>query len=295
MMDGKYTDDQIEPENSTEAPTQTPQPDVPPTNVPKEQDDFEAASQATVDYSQFTPQLKQRKNWPRIVGWTFLALIILGGLGAGGWWYVNRKPSPKPAQNNQQQTQQQSNTTAASTKHYDSTDLGLGFDYPENWTVADDNGKLTVTSPAMQLTDADGQTQTGQAVMTIQSANAADFSMFQKGPAVAVLASEKVAYTKPTSTQRADTYISFLQYAATTAHGALDGVYVTGDYGYKYADGITEADITKVDPDIRVTFVKCANAACTGTLTSLSISSDMWSNKSFSSPIEDMLKSLAIQ
>jgi len=259
------------------------------------EDPYEAASQATVDYSYFTPQLKPRKKWPRIVGWTFLVLIILGGLGTGGWWYANRKPAAKPVQHSHQQTQQQPSTATEATKHYDSTDLNLGFDYPEHWTVTDSNSRLTVVSPAMQLTDGDGQSQTGQIIMSIQNANAADFSMFQKGSAVAVLPSEKITYNKPTSTQNADTYVSFLQYAATTTHGALDGIFVTGNYGYQYGQTISEGDVTKVDPDIRITFMKCANAACTGTPTALSISSTMWSNKSFSTPIEDMLKSIAIQ
>lgn len=261
------------------------------------QDPYEAASQATVDYSQFTPQLKQRKRWPRIVGWTFLTLVILGTLGVGGWWYINRKPTPQsaPRQHAQQQTQQQQDIAVTATKHYDSTDLNLSLDYPQSWTLTDSNGKLTVTSPAMQLTDANGQSQTGQVFMTIQSVSATDFSIFQKGSAVAVLDSEKLAYTKPTSTQRADTYISFLQYAATTTHGALDGIYVTGDYGYKYGQTIPESDITKVDPDIRVTFVKCINTACSGTPTAMSVSSTMWSTKSFSTPIEDLFKSIAIQ
>lgn len=291
MMDGKYTDDQVGPEKS--APSEVPEP----ANIPvdSEQDAYEAASQATVDYSQFTPQLKPKKKWPRVVGWTLLTLIILGGLGAGGWWYANRKPAPKPTQHNQQQTQQQPNAVATSTKHYDSSDLNIGFDYPDNWTVVENNGKLTATSPSMQLTDADGQPQTGQVIMTITNADAADFSFFKQGNAVAVLDSQKIAYAKPTSTQRADTYVSFLQYAATTTHGALDGVYVTGDFGYKYGQDIPETDLTKVDPAIRVTFAKCANAACTGTSTPINVSSDVWKSADFSTPIINMFKSFTIQ
>jgi len=294
MMDGKYTDDQVGPEKSVPSEVSEPTSSAP---VAPEQDPYEAASQATVDYSHFTPQLKPKRKWPRIIGWTLLTLIILGGLGAGGWWYMNRKPASKPAQQNQSQQQNGTQASAASTttKHYDSSDLNLGFDYPDNWTVAEDNGKLTATSPVTQLTDMDGQPQTGKIIMTIQSANAADFSFFKQGNAVAVLDSDKIAYAKPASTQRANTYVSFLQYAATTTHGALDGVYVTGDFGYKYGQDIPETDITKVDPDIRVTFVKCANAACSGTMTPVSISSDAWKSTSFSGPIINMFKSFTIQ
>ncbi|HEY1835716.1 MAG TPA: PsbP-related protein [Candidatus Saccharimonadales bacterium] len=261
-----------------------------------EADDYEAASHSTADYAKFMPELRPKKKWPRVVGWTLLGIVILAALGAGGYWLANRKPAPKPAQSQQNANSQTSNKITTTTKPYTSNDLNLSFNYPENWTVADTgNGKLTVTSPAMQLTDASGQTQTGKVVMTIQNENSADFSAFKAGNAVAVMTSEKVAYTNPASDQRADTYISFLQYAATTTNGALDGVYITGNAGYQKGQAIPEVDIAKVDPVVTVTFAKCANASCTGNATPLSVSSEMWSNSGFSAPIETMLKSLAIQ
>jgi len=261
-----------------------------------EQADYRAASESMPDYSQFTPQLRPKKKWPRVAGWILLALVVLGGLGAGGWWLAHHKAAPKPTQQQAKNSSQTSSQMSTSTKPYTSNDLGLNFNYPENWTVVDNgDGKLTATSPPMQLTDADGQTQTGQVVMTIQNEDAADFSMFKQGSAVAVLASQKIAYANPTSTQRADTYVSFLQYAATSTHSALDGVFITGNSGYQKDQAIPETDITKVDPDIRVTFTKCANSACTGTPTPLSISSEMWAGTGFSAPILHMLESLQIQ
>lgn len=264
--------------------------------APPHEPEHEAASHSTADYTKFMPQLKPKKRWSRVVGWILLVIVILAALGAGGYWLANRKPAAKPTQPQQSANSGSSNKITTATKPYTSNYLNLSFNYPENWTVTDTgNGKLTVTSPAMQLTDASGQTQTGQVMMTIQNENAADFSAFKQGNAVAVMTSQKVAYAKPTSTQRADTYISFLQYASTAGGGALDGVYITGDAGYQKGQAIPEVDITKVDPVIRVTFAKCGNASCSGSTTQLSISSSMWSNASFSAPIENMLKSLAIQ
>jgi hypothetical protein len=254
-----------------------------------EQDDLNAASHGpAVDYSQFTPQLKSKKKWPRIVGWTLVAIVALGGAGADAWLLAQHK---SPAKANQAHGTTKSVT--AGTAPYDSSNFNLNFSYPKNWVVADaGNGKLTVTSTAMQLTDTGGQAQTGKIIMTIQNENSADFSAFKTGNAVAVLDSQKLTYTKPSSTQRANTYISFLQYNTTTIRGALDAVYVTGDAGYQKDQAIPEADITKIDPVVAVTFAKCGDSKCTGVTTPISIASTMWANTAFSAPIETMLESL---
>jgi hypothetical protein len=258
----------------------------------QEADDLETASHSTAYYAQFTPLKKPKKKWPRVVGWSVLAILVVAGLGAGGWRLMQQKPSAKVNQTVRQTTK----STATDTKAYTSNNLNLGFNYPKTWAVVDSgNGKLTVISPAMKLTDASGQTQTGQVVMTIQNENSADFSAFKTGSAVAVLDSIKLAYAKPASTQRANTYISFLQYADTTIRGALDSVYVTGNAGYRKDQAIPESDITKIDPFVAVSFVKCGNAGCSGATTPMSIASTMWSNTSFAAPIENMMMSLTIQ
>jgi hypothetical protein len=307
-MDTQDADDKKEPEEvvqppQSDQPGQPEQADLHQQHADEPEDDFAAASRAVTDYSQFTPQLKPKKKWPRVLGWTLLVLVVIAALGAGGYWLASHKSAPKQNQSSSQKNNssnnqaQNQNRAVATTEQYQSTNFNLSFNHPQDWAVADTgNGKLTVTSPTMQLTDASGQSQAGQVVMSIQNKDSADLSMFKQGNAIAVLDSQKIAYTKPTSTQRADTYVSFLQYAATTTHGALDGVYITGDAGYQKGQYIPESDITKVDPLIRVTFVKCANASCSGTTTPLSISSSMWTDPtSFSGSVENILKSLAIQ
>lgn len=262
----------------------------------RETDDYEAASHSTADYAEFMPQLRPKKKWPRVLGWIILGIIILAALGAGGYWLANRKSSPQGnTQNSHANSSSQAGKIAAATKSYTSTNLNLSFNYPENWSVSDPgDGKLTATSPAMQLTDANGQNQTGQVIMAIQNEDSANFSAFKQGNAVAVLTSQKITYARPTSDQRADTYISFLQYAATTTDGALDGLYITGNAGYQKGQAIPEIDITKVDPVVTVTFAKCDSASCSSTAP-LSINATMWNTSNFSVPIVAMLKSLAIQ
>lgn len=116
---------------------------------------------------------------------------------------------------------------------------------------------------------------------------------FDKGNAVAVRESEKIAYTKPSSVQRGSTYLSFLQYASSTAT-SLDGAYITGDVGYQKDQAIPKADFTPVDPVISLTFVKCADNSCTGEGTPIGVATTMWEDASFGKPLKTMLQSLVV-
>lgn len=303
------------PMTQTASPAQpSPSPSIEPPE--EEQNVFEAASHAAetdpdMDYSQYTPLRKSPKKWKKVLLWVVVCLFALAGVGAAGYMIYKQKNHPKPAthssskqtsnSNSNSKSNQSSNQNSNSsqptsgTKNYTSSNLKLSFSYPEKWTVVDSGGgKLTVTSPSQQLTDANGQQQTGQIIMQIENQSSADMSAFKTGPAVAVLKSQKIDYSNPTGTQRASTYISFAQYNSTTVKGGLDGIYVTGDLGYDYAQPIKESDITKIDPLVRVVFVKCSDDKCSST-TPLTISSTMWNDTSFANPITNMLESLAFQ
>jgi hypothetical protein len=290
-MDGKMIGGPVEPGKPT-----TPTPEQP--VAPSEQDDFEDTSPSTVDINQFMPQLKPKRLWLRVLKWIFFVLVAVAIVGGGVYWYVknHKSATPKTSQSSQQHSSQSQSAPQENTKRYTSANFNLSFSYPQNWTVTDTGkGKLTVNSPAMQLKGADGQSQNGQVVMAIQNENTYDFTLFKAGSAVAVLNSQKLAYSNPSPTQRANTYISFLQYASTTTHGALDGIYVTGDFGYQKDQTIPESDIQKVDPVITVTFNQCQNAGCSGTVKPMNISSSQWSDSSFATQISKMIESLAIQ
>jgi hypothetical protein len=228
---------------------------------------------------------KPKKRWPRL-----LALIILIAIGFGLYWLFSNKPEPKPAQNIKQTASTQ---TAAPTKTYSSINFSLNFNYPESWTVVDNGGgQLTVTSPATQLKSSAGSQVTGKIILTI-SQKGQSLPMFDKGSASAVIDSQKITYTKPTQSQRGDTYVSYLQYATTTTTGALDGVFITGDYGYQKNQDIPKVDIANLDPVVSVTFTQCANSTCGGATTPLGISASTWSNSSSSAAVLSMLKSLS--
>lgn len=230
-----------------------------------------------------------------------LVLVVFGGgAGAAWYWQQHKQPAAKPKQSTAQRSQPQSTTSqdttdsnstfSKQTKEYDASDFGLTLQYPSDWTPAEQNGVLTISSPNTTLTDATGAQVTGQVVLTVRSKQD-NPEEFAKGNAVAVLASDKVNYTHPTSTQRGSTYISYLQYAATTTKGGLDGVYITGDNGYQYAQNIPKSDIAGVDPLVDVTFVKCSDDACAkGSQTPLTISGKSWTGD-LKDTVETMFKS----
>lgn len=225
--------------------------------------------------------------------WIYAGVAAVVIIAALAYFLLGRsKPaSPRAATTQSHSTTSQTPAATsqidATTKSYTSPNFNLTFSYPADWTVADNGGtQMTVTSPAMQLKDPTGQTITGQIVMTIAQAGQVP-TAFNSGGGTAVRDSVKVAYTKPTSTQRANTYLSFVQYSATTATGALDGVYITGDYGYQKGQDVPKVDIGKLDPIISLTFLNSTGKP-------MSVANTMWDDPNFSGPLTKMLQSFAI-
>lgn len=182
----------------------------------------------------------------------FVSILLLI---AGGFWLLSSHKSNNKTSNSSPTATSKVETA---TKHYDSANFNLGFDYPADWTVSDNgNGVLSVRSPAVGLKTADGQQTSAQITMMIRL-NTQKLPEFDSGNAVAALESEKVAYTKPTQSQRANTYLSFLRYANVSS--GLSGIYITGDFGYQNAQAVPKTDIQKLDPIVSVIFAKCTNS-----------------------------------
>lgn len=272
---------------------------IPMKDLPEEEKDYQEAAHSTANYADYQPPQKERNPvWGKIGKW-LVVLIVVAALAAGGYWafFKDSGSGNKPSQSQSAQSNQVSNTPttakiATDTKHYDSTNFNLGFDYPANWSVTDSgNGRLTARSPAVGLKGADGQQVNAQITMTIRATDQ-KLPEFDSGNATAAMNSEKIAYAKPTQSQRANTYLSFLTYADTTS--GFDGIYITGDNGYKKDQAIPKVDVQKVDPIIGITFAKCANSQCSGGTTALSIGTDNWDDQDFADPIKAMLESLTI-
>ncbi|HVA11120.1 MAG TPA: hypothetical protein VNG32_03050 [Candidatus Dormibacteraeota bacterium] len=228
-------------------------------------------------------------------------VVVLIGIGLGArWLFSSNKHAPiyqaagQTASNAQSSTNSQA-SSSGSTKSYTATDFNLSFNYPQGWTVFNNgSGPMTVTSPSMQLTSATGQAVTGLITMIIQQQGQLPAS-FSAGAVLAVLNSQKISYTHPTTAQLSQAYLSFVQYSATTTKGGLDGIYLTGNLGYQKDQTIPSSDIAKISPLVTVTFTKCGNTACTSNLNPLTIASTSWSKSAFQTPIKNMLASFAFQ
>lgn len=240
-------------------------------------------------------QHKKRKRWPWIV---VLVILLAAGAAAYYWLAVRKAAAPaKPAAVSQQTDNAAQSSTGTPlaqttvTKHYDSSNYLLGFDYPDTWSVIDAATKLTVTSPAFTLTDADGKQVSAHAQVVIRSRQTT-LAEFSAGNGVAALQSQKLTYKKPTQNQRAQTYLTFVRYANSPV--GLDALYITGDNGYQAGQSIPMSDIVQTDPLISVIFLQCSAADCSGSPTALHISADAWSNKTLNTQVSGVLESLAI-
>lgn len=253
-----------------------------------------SASQTRIDYLHKVMPPKKKRVWLRVlIMVVIILLLVAAGLVGYQKFVKSRVPAKTVTTTTSSKTPPSSSTHAkVATEHFDSTNFNLGFDYPKGWTVADTgDGTLTVTSPASK-----GQTTAGEAeiqtVMTI-APSGKNLTPFDSGNGLAVRNSDKISYTNPTSVQRADTYLTFVQYAATTGTGALDALYITGDYGYQKGQAVPKVDMAKLDPVVAVTFMKCADAGCQAKPVPTNVPVSLWDDASFQNPILTMLKSLS--
>jgi hypothetical protein len=248
---------------------------------------------------------KRKKGKGKLVLIIVIILLLLAAGSAAAYMYLKKSDSgtkKQPATNTQQTNKkaqepavadQQDGTAEAKT--FTSSTFALSIAYPGDWTPEELKDSATITSPVVTLTDANGQTTNGRMVLNIRARQDKPVE-FTAGDVVAVLDSDKVDYTKPTATQRGSTYLSYLQYATTTTKGGMDGIYITGDYGYKYGQTVRLAEISKVDPLLEVTFVSCADTTCAATTQKpLTVSSTAWKTDTKNRPaVETMLKSLTL-
>lgn len=264
----------------------------------------EADRRARIEYLRsLTVGQKPQRPWPKII-----AIIILLSLIAGGtlYWFVLRSPEPsdtsqqKAASSQQQAAEKAKESEKITTKHYDSTAFNLGFDYPEDWKINNEASKLLVTSPAMKLKTPEG-TASGQVVLAIQPKQTS-LPAFKNGNAIATIPSEKITYLKPSPTQRAQTYLTPLTYAspaADTPSAGIDGIYITGDFGYQKGQVAPQVDIVRVDPLISFSFAKCNDQACPASqsvATPLTVAENSWNDKApYVRAIKTILTSLTIQ
>jgi hypothetical protein len=242
----------------------------------------------------FTPSLQDRqkqKHTGRKVLTGLLVLIILAGGGTGAYWqFFRHKTTPVAAHATTKAPA--TPPPAVQTIDYTSNGFGVTFKYPKGWAVTDNGAtSVTILSPAMSLTAANGQKVSGKIVVVFQPQGQIP-SAFGTADATAVLTSQSISYKEPTPDQAAQTYLSFVQYNSTTTLGGLDGIYLTGNNGYQKNQTIPHADVAAVNPLVAVTFGQCTGTNCAN-VTNLTITSTSWNSSTFSAPILAILKSLS--
>jgi len=226
-----------------------------------------------------------------------LILAIVAIIAVGGVVLLKHHKSTKPAATTKtpassSQIEPSGLSIPTQTKHYDSTNYTLGFDYPSDWTVNDvANSKLTVISPALQLRGSDEQNFTGQIVLTIQPKQTS-LAQFATGHVVAAMTSQKLTYRHPTPNQRAQTYLTFVNYEGVNS--TIDALFITGDNGYTVGQSIPESDMTKDDPLVSISFLKCADSSCKTAGTATSIPAGEWYTSNLAKPLDNLLQSLII-
>jgi hypothetical protein len=227
-----------------------------------------------------------------------IILVVVIAIVVGGLFILkNRKVKPETTQGTKTAVTHQtaSNTVvtpSAPLKTYSSTPFNLEVKYPESWVVSQNGAtSLNISSPVTQLKNAKGQSVEGEILVSVLPTGQIP-AAFGTGDGAAVLSSQLVSYASPTVNQRAQTYLSFVQYATTTTLGGLDGIYITGNYGYQKDQTIPRTDLTGLSPLVAVTFEQCADTSCT-TPVALTIQSSVWQDSSFSAPILNILKSFS--
>jgi hypothetical protein len=235
-----------------------------------------------------TPNRKMHTG--RFISGAVLAILLIGG--AVVLANKNQPAVHKVATSTVHTSSKAAAVPKIATTSYTANNFNVALEYPTGWNVVSDTASsVLIESPVMQLKTAASQTLSGKVLVTIQPQGQLPTS-FGTADATAVSTSKLITYVQPTSNQRAQTYISFVQYAATTTSGALDGIYITGDYGYQKDQTIPRTDLTNLNPLVTVTFGNCADTKCTS-LTSTNIPVSTFDNPTFSAPILTLLESLA--
>lgn len=251
---------------------------------------------ASADYAHLLPPKGQRSKTKKLMTAVFAVLaVVLAGAGIY-WQFLRDEPAPVPAAQPagvEVSTPENDTFFSEETKTYTSSTFSLSVEHPADWVVNDEaTDHFTITSPSVELPEADSV----RVVLTVRS-KAAPLPGFDAGNAIAIRASELLTYANPSSVQRGQTHLSFLQYAETSATDAMDALFITGDTGYLEGQAVPKADLVPVEPIISITFEQnCSGELCGDTdLPLVGVPVSLWDDENFSQPLKDMLQSLSIR
>lgn len=264
--------------------------ELPPAESPELESEDTAEQQPVHDYVNQIPSIVRQKRSKRRA--LIIIMVVLGLVFISGGYLLTRVISKQDNEKQQpaaptEQTVPTETIISDELTHYTSSKFFLEFDYPADWTLAEDDSgdSLSVTSPQLKLVDSSGSSVDGIIKLTIREPSE-KFPEFDEGNAVAVVDSEKISYQKPSQVQRANTYVSFLGFGAKSTD--IDGVFITGDFGYQKGQAIPRVDIKKIDPVVNLSFFICSESCDVPTQVPVS----SWQSDEFGEKLKKILTSL---
>jgi hypothetical protein len=242
-------------------------------------------------YTKVPPPRKSGNNYrPLIIAIIAIIIIGIGSLWLGSSSKDKAHASPtKPVAAVKKQTQNLSSAPSGNLTTYSSNNFNLGVTYPSNWVISDTPATMSITSPITKIVNEYNKVVEGKIIINVNPQGQLP-TQFGSSPATAVLNSQLISYSAPTPAQDAQTYLSFAQYSSSNIIGSLNGIYVTGNFGYLKGQSIPQSDIQSVSPLVSVSFEQCSNLKCSS-LSNLTISATDWSSSSFANPIIAIIKS----
>lgn len=155
-----------------------------------------------------SPHAPKSKSKKPLVIVLVLLVVIAGGVGA--WLFLKKDPTPaqtETTQTTEQAAPQPETAMATGTKTYTNDIMRLSIDYPDNWTVTEENNAALIESPDFTYnTVSQGEVTGNFRIYIRQGAKTADSEYFGRGYAIAP--SETLTYAKPTDNQRKETFLS---------------------------------------------------------------------------------------
>ncbi len=155
---------------------------------------------------------KSRKSFkkPLLI---LLLLLALGGIGFSIWKMLSKPRPTVPPQTNEPTAKPlptQSEAAAKGFKNFTAETLAVEFSYPDNWTVAEKDGTITVKSPTFSYQTTQGTTNGYFRIYIRKGARSVDSKYI--GRAYAVQPTQQITYTNPAVSQRKTTNLSFFGY-----------------------------------------------------------------------------------
>ena len=140
-----------------------------------------------------------------------LIVLVLSAAGIATVVFLRKDSAPSEQllnQSNQTTEKVEFEVSAAQgTKTYTNDRMRLSIDYPENWTVTEQGNVTLIESQDFTYNTVSKGEVTGNFRIYIrQGAQSADSAYFGKG--YAIVPSEKLIYSKPTTNQRKETFLS---------------------------------------------------------------------------------------